>query len=702
MPDKQTVIPANEPDRLKALKNYEILNSLSEQEFDRITELASLICATPISLVTLLDESRQWFKSKVGLDINETPRDIAFCQYTIMQDALFEVRDALQDERFKDNELVTGSPDIRFYAGFPLKDPAGYNLGTICVIDRKPRILDEWQKRALELLSREVTGLIVERRQKEELRNFESLFKLSPDLICIAGTDGYFKKVNPALQHLLGLPLQELLNTSFYELIHPDDMETTRQELLHVESGEKVLNFTMRISSAGRGYRHVQWSASPENGTGNLFAVGRDLTVELATEGQLADSEAKLRAFFENSQGLMCTHDLEGKFISVNTAGALMLGYGSGELLAKTLFDLIPEREHPGLRNYLEQIRKTGAGKGLVTMRHKDGGLKTWIFNNVMEKTAAGELYIIANALDITDRYELEVNLQRANRMLEETNQVARIGGWQIDVEQQKLYWTPVTKEIHGVRPNYEPDVKAGINFYKEGESRNSISLAVEKALKDGSPWNLEVQIINATGRELWVRAIGKAEMKEGVCKRLYGTLHDIDEKKKAQIEINRSRAILSAFVQHAPAAVAMLDRSMHYVAASNCWLEDYSLKDKGVIGASYYDHFNSMTPESRHRHQRILRGAVERNPEDTFLFPDESNGRYTTWEMRPWYELDGKVGGMMIFTQDVTHMVEKRELLKAAKIQADAANVAKSEFLANMSHNITKTLAIVGNCVFN
>lgn len=110
-------------------------------------------------------------------------RNLAFCQYAIMDTAIFEIKDATVDERFKENALVTGDPNIRFYAGYPLIDPMGYALGTLCVIDRKPKILTANQKRGLQLLGQEVIALIVERRQKEELKNFEKLFKLSNDLV---------------------------------------------------------------------------------------------------------------------------------------------------------------------------------------------------------------------------------------------------------------------------------------------------------------------------------------------------------------------------------------------------------------------------------------------------------------------------------------------------------------------------------------
>lgn len=143
--------PDNENDRLSALKNYNILDTVNEKEFDRITQLASLICDTPISLISLIDESRQWFKSRVGLDVPETPRDISFCQHAILKEEIFTVEDATEDTRFKNNPLVTGFPEIKFYAGYPLVSPEGMALGTLCVIDKKPRKLEENQRRALKL-----------------------------------------------------------------------------------------------------------------------------------------------------------------------------------------------------------------------------------------------------------------------------------------------------------------------------------------------------------------------------------------------------------------------------------------------------------------------------------------------------------------------------------------------------------------------
>ena len=146
--------PANEEARVAALEKYAILDTDPEQSFDDLTLLASYICKTPIALISLVDEDRQWFKSRVGMDARETSRDIAFCSTAIMQSDVFVVPDALADERFRDNPLVVSDPHIRFYAGAPLINEDGYALGTLCVVDRAPRELVPDQKEALKALSR--------------------------------------------------------------------------------------------------------------------------------------------------------------------------------------------------------------------------------------------------------------------------------------------------------------------------------------------------------------------------------------------------------------------------------------------------------------------------------------------------------------------------------------------------------------------
>ncbi|MEO2035076.1 MAG: GAF domain-containing protein, partial [Planctomycetaceae bacterium] len=149
-------IPDSESARLDALRQYRLLDTSPEDAFDDITTLAAQICGVPIALMVLLDDDRQWFKSRVGLDAQQTSRDHAFCAHAILKDELLVVEDARSDDRFSSNPLVTGNPDIRFYAGAPLVNSEGHALGTLCVIDRKPRKLDSRKSSALEILARQV------------------------------------------------------------------------------------------------------------------------------------------------------------------------------------------------------------------------------------------------------------------------------------------------------------------------------------------------------------------------------------------------------------------------------------------------------------------------------------------------------------------------------------------------------------------
>ncbi len=465
-------VPQNEAARLQALRSYNILDTFREEEYEKLTDLASRICGVPISLVTLIDENRQWIKAKTGLEIEETPRSESICQYTIAYPDLFEVKDASKDDRFAELPGVSGDEHIRYYAGYPLIDREGFALGALCVLDRKPGNLTREQKESLKLLAEMVVSLIVERRKNMERNYFEQLFELSKDLICIVQPNGFYRKVNPAFTEMLGWNELDLMTNPVLFFSHPDDVDAARKNLENIRTGKDKVNFTRRFRTKTGAYRLIQWAANTDPDSDDIFAIGRDITDERIREELLEQSQKKLSAFFEHSQGLMCTHDLRGNIISVNYAGANLLGYTVAEMSKMNLGDLLPESHRPEFAAYLQEIRDKGMAAGQMTTVHRNGSLRIWMFSNVLETGQNEEPYVIGNAIDITERWLLEKDLARTKEMLEQTNAVARVGAWVAEMAKDKLFWTDMTRALHGVPPGFEPDLQAAIGFSRKENTR--------------------------------------------------------------------------------------------------------------------------------------------------------------------------------------------------------------------------------------
>jgi GAF domain-containing protein len=199
-------IPKNEAARIEALREYRLLDTAPEQAFDDITAIASMICGTPIALVVLVDSYRQWFKSRLGMASSETPREHAFCAHSILENRILVVEDAHADKRFASNPLVTSDPHIRFYAGAPLINLAGHALGTLCVIDSRPRRLEADQLVALEALARQVVAQMELRRVSENLAEVLKIEKELRELLpmcawckSIRSDKGYWERLEDYL-----------------------------------------------------------------------------------------------------------------------------------------------------------------------------------------------------------------------------------------------------------------------------------------------------------------------------------------------------------------------------------------------------------------------------------------------------------------------------------------------------------------------
>ncbi len=247
--------PPDEDRRLETVRLYDILDSESEAIFDDLTKIAAHLLDVPISLITIVDDQRQWFKSKVGTDVTETPRDQAFCAYAILDDQTLEVPDTEMDPRFSDNPLVTAGPGIRFYAGAPLITPEGDRLGTLCVLDQKTRTLTPAQRITLESLARVVTDALVLRRRLSEKGEFlNAVLDHVTDGIVACDADGKITLFNRATRVFHGVgeqPIPPEEWSSYYRLLRTDGTPLPIEEvpLFRALGGETVVNAGMIIRS---------------------------------------------------------------------------------------------------------------------------------------------------------------------------------------------------------------------------------------------------------------------------------------------------------------------------------------------------------------------------------------------------------------------------------------------------------------------
>lgn len=561
-------IPENEPQRVEALTRYEILDTDPEASFDDLVQLAAQVCQVPIALISLIDPLRQWFKAKTGVGVCQTSRDIAFCAHAILQPDIFEVPDALGDERFATNPHVTGEPGIRFYAGTPLVNADGYAFGTLCVIDRVPRRLSSDQKQALTALGRQVVSLLELRLRSRQLaqslaaqKQFELLrarflfaFEHAIDGIALLDQAGRYTYMNRAYAAIYGYEPNELIGKSWKDLYAPEwaaKIETVFFPIL-MERG--------RWHGKTIGKKKLGSAISTETSLALFPDEGQEENCILCTchdqaaRDEILDAQARLQAVLDAATEVsIIAMDLEGTITVFNRGAEWMLAYDADEMIGKQTPAIIHlpseiesrgrelseqfERPVEGFDVFVEQARRGTHEEREWTYVRKDGQhIPVTLLVTAMRDASGYITGYLEIAKDLTETKEAEAALRASEDRYQVAVRGSSDGIWDWNILTNEMYFSPRWKALLEYADHDIDHVPASLSSRLHPDDERGVAAAVQAHLTENKPYDVEYRLRTKSGRYRWFRARGQAVWDEqGRPVRMAGSLSDITERKTTE-----------------------------------------------------------------------------------------------------------------------------------------------------------------------
>ncbi len=415
------IIDIKELERLQAMKKYNILGI--DFDFDYIIESIKEICDVPYCSIVAIYQENYHVIASAGFDTPKVfPRRGSCTEFIYKKNELYEIANVQEEDEISSDGKILNDSEIIFYAGIPIYDSAGFTLGILNILDWKTKILTEQQKYFITKASERITKVFIQKRQEQRLLHFDSMFNKSKDIIGVIRFNGEIVQINPAFSELVGYDEVEVLKINMLDFIHPDYSEEAKSLLRRVVSGKSQMNYTLPTLTKCNKTRWIEWTSTPEPSTELIFFIGRDITEHEQQSKLLKYSEARFRTFFENSQSLMCMHDLEGKLTAVNNAAAAVIGLPVERFKGRNLSDFLPKSRREMFDTYLRNLKENSSVSGTTRIIGRDGKEKVWMYNSNVEQNAEGETYVLANGTDLTERYQIEEELKIATKTAEEAN----------------------------------------------------------------------------------------------------------------------------------------------------------------------------------------------------------------------------------------------------------------------------------------
>jgi PAS domain S-box-containing protein len=461
--------------RIEALNQYEVLNSAPDPVLDDLTQLAAQICDTPVAAVSFIGSDRIWIRSRFGMESLELSLGSLPCETTILGDTVYEISDARNNPDYAPDGILLEGRTYRFYAGAPLTTPGGISIGALLVLDGPARTLTAAQSSALSILSRQVINRLelngrihqmdraARSRQRVESaltveRNFVSaVLDTVGALVAVFDPAGRIVRFNRACETTSGYDFATLVGRYAWDKLIPrQDIPEAIDTFERLRSGHFPAAFENQWLNRDGSLRRIAWSATAltdsQGQVAFIIATGIDVTTQRAAEATLRESEARYRQLVEGSLGMVCTHDLRGTLLTINTHGADTIGHTVEEMAGHNLAEFIAPEKQGALPAYLKKIGETGEAQGLLHLSHPDGEVRVVAYRNKLIVVPGRAPYVLGFGVDISEQVRAEGRLRTLTRQSDSILASVGDGIYGIDLEGKVTFVNAAAMQMLGYK----------------------------------------------------------------------------------------------------------------------------------------------------------------------------------------------------------------------------------------------------------